>query len=90
MALIGPRDLSASIGKLNRFEDAELRGLVDHAAARIRASGKLLACTLYPGRTVAEMFDEGYDLVLAGKDTDFLVNGARALAAQRGQHVTSR
>lgn len=84
MALIGPRDLSASIGKLNRFDDPELRRLVDHAAARIRASGKFLASTLYPGRTVAEMFAEGYDLVLAGKDTDFLVDGARTLAALRG------
>lgn len=83
LALIGPRDLSASVGKLNCFDDAEVRGLVDHAAARIRASGKLLASTLYPGRTVADMFAEGYDLVLAGKDTDFLVNGARALAALR-------
>lgn len=84
MALIGPRDLSGSIGKLNRFDDPELRRLVDHAAARIRASGKFLASTLYPGRTVAEMFAEGYDLVLAGKDTDFLVDGARTLAALRG------
>jgi 4-hydroxy-2-oxoheptanedioate aldolase len=84
MLLIGPRDLSASIGKLNRFDDPELRRMVDHAAARIRASGKFLASTLFPGRTVAEMFAEGYDLVLAGKDTDFLVNGARALAASRG------
>jgi 4-hydroxy-2-oxoheptanedioate aldolase len=81
MALIGPRDLSASIGKLNRFDDPELRRLTDRAAARIRASGKFLASTLYPGRTLAEMFDEGYDLILAGKDTDFLVNGAGALAA---------
>ena len=84
MLLIGPRDLSATIGKLNRFDDAEVRGLVDHAAARIRASGKLLACTLYSGKTVDGMFAEGYDLVLAGKDTDFLVNGARAMAALRG------
>lgn len=83
MLLIGPRDLSATIGKLGRFDDAEVRGLVDHAAARIRASGKLLACTLYPGKTVNQMFDEGYDLILAGKDTDFLVNGAKALAALR-------
>lgn len=83
MALIGPRDLSASIGKLNRFDDAELRQLVDHAAARIRASGKFLASTLFPGWTVGEMFAAGYDLVLAGKDTDFLVNGARALAATK-------
>jgi 4-hydroxy-2-oxoheptanedioate aldolase len=84
MLLIGPRDLSATLGKLNRFDDPELRRLVDHAAARIRASGKLLASTLFPGRTVGEMFAEGYDLVLAGKDTDFVVNGARALAATRG------
>ena len=84
MALIGPRDLSASVGKLNRLDDADVRGLVDHAATRIRAAGKLLGCTLYPGRTVGEMFAEGYDLVLAGKDTDFLLNGARALAALRG------
>jgi 4-hydroxy-2-oxoheptanedioate aldolase len=83
MALIGPRDLSASLGKLNRFDDPEVRRLVDHAAVRIRASGKFLASTLYPGRTVADMFAEGYDLVLAGKDTDFLVNGAKALAASR-------
>jgi 4-hydroxy-2-oxoheptanedioate aldolase len=83
MLLIGPRDLSASIGKLNRFDDAELRSLVDHAAARIRAAGKFLASTLFPGRTVSDMFAEGYDLVLAGKDTDFLVNGARALAATK-------
>ncbi len=83
MLLMGPRDLSASIGKLNRFDDPELLGLIDHAAARIRASGKLLASTLLPGRTVGQMFDEGYDLILAGKDTDFLVNGARALAAMK-------
>ena len=83
MLLIGPRDLSASIGRLNRFDDPELRRLVDHAAARIRASGKFLASTLYPGRTVTEMFEEGYDLLLAGKDTDFLVNGAKALAKSR-------
>jgi 4-hydroxy-2-oxoheptanedioate aldolase len=83
MALIGPRDLSASLGKLNRFDDPEVRRLVDQAAACIRASGKFLASTLYPGRSVADMFAEGYDLVLAGKDTDFLVNGAKTLAALR-------
>jgi 4-hydroxy-2-oxoheptanedioate aldolase len=84
MMLIGPRDLSASIGALNRFDNLELWRLVNHAAERIKASGKHLACTLHPGRTVGEMFAEGYDLVLAGKDVDFLVNGAKALAATKG------
>lgn len=84
MLLIGPRDLSASIGALGRFDDPELWRLVSHAAARIKAAGKLLACTLHPGKTVAGMFADGYDLVLAAKDVDFLVNGAKALAAMKG------
>lgn len=81
MLLIGPRDLSASIGALNRMDDPELWRLVDRAAEAVKASGKALACTLRPGRTVGQMFAEGYDLVLAAKDVDFLVNGARALVA---------
>jgi 4-hydroxy-2-oxoheptanedioate aldolase len=86
MLLIGPRDLSASIGALNQFDNPELWRLIDRAAERIRASGKYLASTLHPGRTVADMFRHGYDLVLAGKDVDFLVDGAKALvqAAKAG------
>lgn len=83
MLLIGPRDLSASIGKLGRFDDPEVWRLVSRAAERIRASSKFLASTLHPGRTVSEMFAEGYDLVLAGKDVDFLINGATTLAQSR-------
>ncbi len=81
MLLIGPRDLSATLGKLGQLDDPEVRGLIDHAAARIKAAGKLLACTLLPGKTVPQMFAEGYDLVLAGKEVDFLIEGGRALAA---------
>src|SRR5690606_13224650 len=67
MLLIGPRDLAASIGKLGALDDPEAWRLVNHAAERIRASGKLLASTLHPGRTMPEMFAEGYDLILASK-----------------------
>lgn len=82
MLLIGPRDLSASIGKLDDFADPEVWRLVNHAAARIRASGKLLASTLHPGRSIPDMFAEGYDLVLAAKDVDFIISGTAALKAQ--------
>ncbi|MDR2858050.1 MAG: 2-dehydro-3-deoxyglucarate aldolase [Novosphingobium sp.] len=84
MLLIGPRDLSASLGRLNRFDDPELWRLIDHAAARIRAAGKFCASTLHPGKTPAEMFAAGYDLILAAKDVDFVLNGAQALAASKG------
>ncbi len=79
MLLIGPRDLSASMGLLESFEDPAIWSLVDHAADRIRASGKYLASTLHPGMTSRDMFDAGYDLVLASKDVDFLLNGAKAM-----------
>lgn len=83
MLLIGPRDLSATIGKLGRLDDDEVVGLIERAATRIKKAGKLLACTLLPGKTVPEMFEAGYDLVLAGKEVDFLIQGGRALAAMR-------
>jgi len=83
MLLIGPRDLSASIGKLGQFDDPEVWNLVKHAAGRISAAGKFLASTLHPGRTPADMFAEGYDLILATKDVDFVVSGVKALVQSR-------
>lgn len=81
MLLIGPRDLAATMGLLNAMDDPALWQTVDHAAQRVKASGKYLASTLRPGKTVREMFDEGYSLVLAAKDVDFILNGAKSLAA---------
>jgi 4-hydroxy-2-oxoheptanedioate aldolase len=81
MLLIGPRDLSASIGKLGRFDDPELLSLLAHAEERILASGKYLSSTLHKGKSCAQMFEAGYNAILAGKDVDFLLNGARALMA---------
>lgn len=79
MLLIGPRDLSASMRLLSRFDDPQVWELVAHAASRIRSSGKYLASTLHPGKTCREMFDQGYDLILASKDVDFLLNGVKAM-----------
>lgn len=79
MLLIGPRDLSASIGALGDFNNPELWRLVDQAAERVRAHGKFLASTLRPGHSINKMFANGYDVVLAGKDVDFLLDGGRAL-----------
>jgi 4-hydroxy-2-oxoheptanedioate aldolase len=77
LLLLGPRDLSASIGKLGRFDDPEVRAIVAEAEAAILGSGKRLGSVIYPGQTPAEMFDRGYDLLIAGSDIGFLVEGAR-------------
>jgi 4-hydroxy-2-oxoheptanedioate aldolase len=81
LLIIGPRDLSASIGKLGRFEDPEVQTLVAEAEAAILGSGKRLGSVLYPGRTPAQMFERGYDLLIAGSDIGFLIEGARRAAA---------
>jgi 4-hydroxy-2-oxoheptanedioate aldolase len=77
LLLIGPRDLSASIGKLGRFEDPQVLAIVAKAEAAILASGKRLGSVIYPGQTPADMFARGYDLLIAGSDIGFLVEGAR-------------
>jgi 4-hydroxy-2-oxoheptanedioate aldolase len=77
MLLLGPRDLSASIGKLGCFEDPEVLAIVAKAETAILASGKRLGSVIYPGQTPARMFERGYDLLIAGSDIGFLVEGAR-------------
>ena len=77
LLLLGPRDLSASIGRLGRFEDPEVLAMVAKAEAAILASGKRLGSVIYPGQTPAQMFARGYDLLIAGSDIGFLVEGAR-------------
>jgi 4-hydroxy-2-oxoheptanedioate aldolase len=81
MLLIGPRDLSASMGLLDSFNDPAVWRLVAHAAERIRGARKFLASTLHPGMSSRDMFDAGYDLVLAKKDVDFVLEGATAMAS---------
>ncbi|PLK26789.1 hypothetical protein [Novosphingobium sp. TH158] len=67
------------MGLLSHFDDPQVWELVAHAASRIRPSGKYLASTLHPGKTCREMFDQGYGLILASKDVDFLLNGVKAM-----------
>ena len=85
MLLIGPRDLAGSMGRLDRFDDPALWREVRRAETAILKSGRKLASSIHPGRTVRSMFADGYDLVLCGKDVDFLMVGARtSLAAAIG------
>lgn len=80
---IGPRDLSSSIGKLNRFDDPAVLTLVQRAREKILASGKYLGSAVYPGQSIAEMFVHGHHLIVAGADTAFLAEGAKATIDQK-------
>jgi 4-hydroxy-2-oxoheptanedioate aldolase len=79
LIVIGPRDLSASIGKLGRFDDVEVQALFAEAERRVGAVAAVaMGSVIYPGQTIAEMFERGHQLVLAGTDVGWLARAARA------------
>jgi 4-hydroxy-2-oxoheptanedioate aldolase len=82
---IGPRDLSATLGKLNQFDDPVVRGQIDRAAGAILASGKLLGSTAASGKVAKEMVARGYRFIIPGSDVGLLGLGIRTtLADARG------
>ncbi|MEZ5832837.1 MAG: aldolase/citrate lyase family protein [Dongiaceae bacterium] len=82
---IGPRDLSATLGKLNQFDDPAVRGQIDRAAAAILAGGKLLGSTAATGKVAREMAARGYRFIIPGSDVGLLGLGVRTtLADARG------
>ena len=80
LVVLGPRDLSASIGKLGQFEHPDVRALFARAEERVLASGVPCGSTIYPGQTAAQMFARGHRLLLAATDVGLLTRSARALA----------
>jgi 4-hydroxy-2-oxoheptanedioate aldolase len=78
LVLIGPRDLSASLGKLNRFDDPEVLAAFELAERLLAASPVPHATVVYVGMTARQMFERGHALVLVSTDVAFLVRSARA------------
>jgi 4-hydroxy-2-oxoheptanedioate aldolase len=78
---IGPRDLSASLGKLNRFDDPAVRGQIERAADAILAGGKLLGSTAASGKIAKEMAARGYRFIIPGSDAMLLGLGVRTTLA---------
>lgn len=78
MLFIGPIDLSGSVGKLGRFDDAEVIALRERAEDEIKASGKLLGGLAVPNLSIADMTARGYDFVTAASDISLLRDAALA------------
>jgi len=85
MLFIGPFDLSGNIGKLGRFDDAEVIALRERAEDAIKAAGKLLGGLAVPNLSIADMAARGYDFVTAASDITLMRDAALAqLTAMRG------
>lgn len=78
---IGPRDLSATLGKLNQFDDPVVRGQIDRAAEAILKAGKILGSTATSGKIAKEMAGRGFRFIIPGSDVTILGLGVRTILA---------
>ena len=73
MIFLGPLDLSASIGKMAKFQDPEVKALLSNAEEAVIGSGCMLGGFRPPGRDLNEMFHKaGYSLVAGSADMGLL------------------
>ncbi len=79
MLMVGPNDLSASIGCLGRTRDPKARALMDEIAHKAKKAGKPFGVSLGPGdrESVREWVERGAVMIGCGDDLSFLNMGAR-------------
>lgn len=85
MIFIGPRDLSANIGKLNRMDDPELLGLIAKIEQATLKSGKALGTIAATGAAAKQLFDRGYGLIISGSDLTHLRTGVAQMMKDAGR-----
>jgi 2-dehydro-3-deoxyglucarate aldolase len=77
--LLGPYDLSASLGKMGQVDDSQVVEAIDRVTEACRAVGMPLGYFGVTAAAVQPYLARGYTLIVAGVDTLYLANGARAL-----------
>jgi len=78
MLFIGPYDLSGAAGALGRFDDPQVRAVIDRAERAILDSGVWYGSVPSPARSTAQLLAAGCRLVLSGSDASFVRRGAQA------------
>ncbi len=80
--LIGPYDLSASLGKMGQIEDPVVTGAIDRVTEVCQAAGMPLGYFGVSGSAVQPYVERGYTLIVAGVDTLFLGQAAARLLSE--------
>jgi 2-dehydro-3-deoxyglucarate aldolase len=80
--LLGPYDLSASLGKLGKIDDPAVVAAIDRVTEACQAVGMPLGYFGVTAAAVRPYVARGYSLIVAGVDTLYLANGANALLAE--------
>jgi 2-dehydro-3-deoxyglucarate aldolase len=77
--LLGPYDLSASLGKMGEIDDALVVAAIGRVTDVCRAAGMPLGYFGVTAAAVQPYVARGYTLIVAGVDTLYLASGAKAL-----------
>ncbi len=80
--LIGPYDLSASLGRLGEVDHPQVVSAVDHVTKVCRDAGVSLAAFGVTAEAVRPYIERGYTLIVTGVDTMILGEAAGKLVAQ--------
>ena len=81
MLFVGPNDLAAIMGHLERMDAPEVVQALDSLEAAARAAGAPLGSVLRPGCDVKALRERGYQLIGSASDIGLFVEGARRDAA---------
>lgn len=65
---VGPYDLSASLGHTGKVDHPEVQQCIADIAEAVKHAGKRLASLPTPGRSISDLYAQGFDLVLGGAD----------------------
>jgi len=84
MIFVGPYDLTANLGHLGEPDHKDTLKAIARVEKAAKKHGKWLGAIPTPGRSAAQLFDDGYDLVISHCDVVMLREAARAdVAAMR-------
>jgi 2-dehydro-3-deoxyglucarate aldolase len=80
--LLGPYDLSASLGRMGQIDHPDVVAAIDRVTAACRAVEMPLGYFGVTAAAVRPYVERGYSLIVAGVDTLYLANGAKTLLAE--------
>jgi 2-keto-3-deoxy-L-rhamnonate aldolase RhmA len=80
--LLGPYDLSASLGLMGKIDDPAVVAAIGRVTEACREAEMPLGYFGVTAAAVRPYVERGYTLIVAGVDTLYLANGAKALLAE--------
>lgn len=80
--LLGPYDLSASLGLMGQIDDPAVVAAIGRVTDACRSADMPLGYFGVTAAAVRPYVERGYTLIVAGVDTLYLANGAKALLAE--------